>query len=699
MVDPIGANPLLALEAAHCGRTILCARNNPVLWLMLETLSSAPSQQDIASVISKLLLSRQDGTSLEEQLKALYETQCYECGEILQPVGFIWEEGAQAPSRKIYDCPACGAEGEKPVSDADLQSIRNLGNTGLQRTRAFQRAAPDSPFEQDSINAALNCYLPRSIFTTMLLVNRLEQLELDKNERRLLQAVLLTVFDDANCLWYWPLRDHRPLKLSMPSTFFEKNLLLSLETAVRQWQSPFERIPVADYPQLPSGAGGISLYQRRSGDQDDLAADSARLDAFITIFPRPNQAFWTLSALWSGWLWGQKGATPMRSALTRRAYDWRWFAQAINAATNTLGGAAHQGLPAFGLFPEATPNFYLGMMAGMHTAGFSLNGYAYRPAASLIQNQWQVDRPPDAEKSPNIQELLRVYLRARGEPATFNELMVFCISETVVEKALPKDIGGVDESLYRQMAETVSASLRNENFAIVYPSSVYTGSRWWLADARGSQAPLAERVEQFILDELWKKPRARLFEIETRVNEHFPGALTPARLLIQSTLESYCEPPEAGEDWYSLRPNENRASRQGELREANALLVQIGQSFGYQVSEPKHNTLLWQNRAGTIVTQFFLRATCDISNPVFHLPNEQGVMKVIVIPGSRSRLLAYRLREDPRLASALDHDWHFLKYRHLRRLAAREALTLELWETLLDGDPPLWEPVEQTPLL
>jgi hypothetical protein len=84
---------------------------------------------------------------------------------------------------------------------------------------------------------------------------------------------------------------------------------------------------------------------------------------------------------------------------------------------------------------------------------------------------------------------------------------------------------------------------------------------------------------------------------------------------------------------------------------------------------------------------------------VLKTPEEDKIHNVFVLPGSRSRLIAYRLREDPRLTSVLTGGWHFMKFRHLRRLAAMESLTLEVWENLLDGDPLLWEASDQTPLL
>jgi hypothetical protein len=59
---------------------------------------------------------------------------------------------------------------------------------------------------------------------------------------------------------------------------------------------------------------------------------------------------------------------------------------------------------------------------------------------------------------------------------------------------------------------------------------------------------------------------------------------------------------------------------------------------------------------------------------------------VLILPGSRARLLSLKLRRDPRLAEAV-RGWRILKFRHLRDIAARQDMDLALWESLLDEDP------------
>ena len=59
---------------------------------------------------------------------------------------------------------------------------------------------------------------------------------------------------------------------------------------------------------------------------------------------------------------------------------------------------------------------------------------------------------------------------------------------------------------------------------------------------------------------------------------------------------------------------------------------------------------------------------------------------MIILPGSRARLLSYKLRRDPRLAKSAQ-GWHFLKFRHLRELAAQEGLSADAWLSAIAEDP------------
>lgn len=693
ILDPLGANPMAALEAARGSRRVLFARNNPVIWLILEALASAPSEKQIRGVVSKLLLSRQMNETLDSHLQSIYATACVECGNRIQPQGFIWELNALAPTAKVYTCPQCGDAGERPVSSQDIHNLERLGKIGLHRIRAFQRVMQGGDYEKESIESALNCYLPRAIYVTMLLVNRLDGLVMEMAERKLIQAILLAAFDDATSLWHWPEKDHRHLQLTLPSRFIEKNLWLSLDSAPKTWASDGLPIPVSYWPKLPPREGGICLYQRRLADQKSLLKVE-KPAALISVFPRPNQAFWTLSALWSGWLWGRKGVMPMRSALSRRRYDWHWFAQAISASFKPLTASLDPQTRAFGLFPQVTANFYLGLQAGMCIAGFESVGAAYRPADDLVQCQWKLTSNQTSLRDNNLRFLISDFLNKRGEPASFMEIILHCLTEISLAASLPLQVNTLGESLFSQIQEEVTAILRDEQFAQSFKSNLPGGSQWWLCDTGSSKPPLSERVEVFIRDLLHKSEPINNRDLERLLCGQFRGSQTPSAEFIRLCLESYADPTLNNVHSFLLQPEECQTRRDADLAEMRSILYTCTERLGI-IRETDAESMVWKTQQGQISHRYFLTIASALAEIVFSCISDESVKNVIIFPGSRSRLINYRLKHDPRLEAKVEENWHFAKFRTMRRLAQQEHLTHDLWNELIESDPPLWDPPAQ----
>ena len=697
LLDPLGANPMIAVEAARTSRRVLFARNNPVIWLILEAFASAPSDKLLRGVINKLLLSRHMGETLDDQLKSIYGTECTECGKRIQPIGYVWESKGEIPNAKVYTCPHCGDSGERPVSEQDIQNLERLGKISLHRTRAFQRVMQGGDYEKESIETALDCYLPRAIYVTMLLVNRLEGLVLEMSERRLLQAILVSVFDDANSLWHWPQKSHRHLQLSLPSRFIEKNLWLSLENALDSWGHGSRAIPVSYWPKLPPLEGGICLFQRRLADQKALL-EVEKPAALISVFPRPNQAFWTLSALWSGWLWGRKGVTPMRSALSRRRYDWDWFAQAIRASFHPFAQELNTDTHVFGLFPQITANFYLGLQSGMRIAGFETKGAACRMADDLIQCHWTL-----ASKFPNFNDFnfrlsISDFLSTRGEPANYLEIITHCLTEMSLAGNLPGSLNNLSDSLFSQIQEEITTILHDEQFVQSFNSSQPGGSQWWLCDPKSNQDPLSERVERFVRNILLQGEPVENRQLEKQVCRQFPGSFTPPAELIRLSIESYADPSLKSVHHFILQREETLKARNDDLSEMRILLSSCAKKLEL-IEKSDEISVLWKTQANLVLYRYYIVDTCSIAKFILESSTEDDVNNVILFPGSRSRLMAYRLKRDPRLEAAAEQNWHFVKFRTLRRLAQHENLTLSLWKELLKSDPPLWDPTIQFQLI
>ncbi len=175
-----------------------------------------------------------------------------------------------------------------------------------------------------------------------------------------------------------------------------------------------------------------------------------------------------------------------------------------------------------------------------------------------------------------------------------------------------------------------------------------------------------------------------------------PGRLTPETDDLRLCLQSYAEEDEDTAFLFHLRANEERAVRQADRSEMAALLEKRARSLGLEFTLEDNWVMEWKNAQGKALHRYYLLNSAIFSEPVLNTSANDPIQKVLVFPGSRSRWLQHRLQEDPRLKAALEAGgWHLMKYRYLRWLAAQEENSLERWESLLDGDPPLEEPSDQ----
>jgi len=699
LIDPISANPLLPVELAASGFRVLSARGNPIIWLITEVAASAPTKEDFSIVTNKFFNTRHGNATIFDHLQGLYITPCVNCGKMIQPDGFVWEKGKDQPISRVYQCQFCADEGEKDISDFDLKNLNRLGNLGIHRSRAFQRVVSGSEYEQASLRAALDCYLPRALYVCMLLANRLERLSLEKNQAKNIRAVLLSVFNDAHSLKHWPPRDYRFLQLSVPTKFFERNLFLSLQTASQHWMHINSAVKVSYWPDFPDESGGICFYQRDLSERNKLSFNNTPA-AITTIFPRPGQAFWTLSALWSGWLWGSKAVSPMRSALGRRRYDWYWFTKAVHIALQRITPSLQDNTLALGILPQYSPNLAFGLFTGMHAAGFDLEGSAFRVSDEILQCQWK--KRPTAksvlQSEVNLRKVIDQFLTARGEPVEYHRIIMQTIIEFARENGIPFNLSDVKESDFTRLQNLIKQLLAEINFLKPFPSDLPGGSRWWLLNEKNIEPPISEKVESVIRQLLLSRKEIHLEDLDREICEKFTGARTPEPELVNTILQSYAVPKSDDPYLFRLRSNESADARKKDLKEIKDILIKIGRSFNLQATG--NSIIYWKDPVSNNCSYIFYPiVSTEISQFVYKHESLGNAEHVIVFPGSRSSYIYYRLQHDPRLASAVENNWHFLKFRYLRRLTKKDGLDLHLWKEFLDSDPPLWDPPTQLQFL
>lgn len=706
VLDPFGSHPAAVIEAAAAGYRVLTACNNPILSLMLEVLAAAPAETQFLAVLAELAAAQRDGERLENIIRGIYATPCPSCGQMLQAAAYVWQAGTEKPSARLLRCKACGAEGEFPLDALDLDHLRLPGSTALSQARALERINFGDEESQEALRKALEVYPARPLYVLSTLINKATGLNLNPRQRQLLDALLITTCDECNTIWQWPASRSRPRQLTVPPQYRENNPWLALENSVKLWaQANPQAVPLARWPLPPPESGGICLYPGRVRTLFPLPAAVA-VQAVLAVIPRPNQAFWTLSAIWSGWLWGRDAVLPLKGALERRRYDWTWHLGALHATLRALNQGLPPATPVFAALPEVNSGFLSAALGAGQTAGLTLAGFALRRDREEAQLSWQTGSAPAlaAPEAPAqvALEAMRAHLLARGEPAAYLQLYAAAWLALTRAGHIPPDIEQPPGDLILQQQGVIHKALADTRWlqrVDTQAASLELG--WWdLVNPPPADLPLADQVEMELVRMLRKQTGVPQLEIEAEMCRRFTGLLTPPQDLLLACLQSYAQ-AEPGEPLrWTLQEQEDAALRYKHVQAAHRYLTQIGERLGFTCQTPAPPpagpahaplSLLWLS-SGETPWGFSIMASSLVSRCLVQpLPART---QVIVLPGGRANLLSFKLRRDARLAR-LAAGVHFLKFRHLRQIYEQPDMTLNLWQNLLDADPPRWEEAAQ----
>ena len=685
LLDPFGFSPRLVLEAARAGYRVLVTTNNPITRFLLEMAASVPSESDLKSALAELGASRKGEERLETHLQNLYLTPCERCGKEIQALGFLWRKGEEAPYARIYECPHCEDRGERKITPADIERAQNISKTAsLHRARVLERVAPPNDPDHEYAEEALQVYLPRAIYALATLVNRLDGLNTTEERRRLITALMLAACDSANSLYSTDRPRPRPKQLTVSNQFRENNVWFALEEAVHLFSETSSKVPFEAWP--PAGKipeGGVCIFDGRLKSFAEQVHKEIPITAVIGAIPRPNQAFWTLSALWSGWLWGHEAAEPFKIGLRRRRYDWGWSATALNSAFSHVNELLPLGTQVFCLLPEPEPSFLTSALTAANAAGFELKGLTLRTQHDPIQIQWQRGeyllhevQKPELEI---VRNAIRDHLNERGEPASYMHIHAAGLIALNQYHALRQPDQDFDEAL-RLTHSTIDSSLKGDPRFIHYSTGEGVETGMWGLHGSSFSETLADRVEIAVVNYLQKNPGSIYLEIENDLYTRFPGLLTPSKALIYQVLFSYATKNAAA---WNLREEDSPSNRRTELNKMTALLEALGARLSYSI-EKEEKTLLWKDQ-GTPVYAFYILASALIGRVLsenLH-PSEHCIL---VIPGGRAGLAIYKQQRNPALAERMQ-GWKILKFRLARSLAKIPVLTRETFDEQIVSDP------------
>jgi hypothetical protein len=717
ILDPFGMSPNLIIEAANAGYRVLVAANNPVNRFLIELAVRPPSSDDLSATLADLAASRKGDERLEPHLRSLYETRCAQCEKLIMPEAFLWERDANIPYGRIYECPYCGDAGEHPTTSEDIDKARRFSNVGMHRARALERVVSHGDPDRAHVAEALSVYLPRALYVLITLINKLEGMSSVSPEaasrQRHLAMLLLNACDAGNTLWPYPTARARPRQLTIPPRFRENNLWLSLERAVSNQVSMASPVPMVHWPDQLSNTGGVVLFEGRLKDlveglQIGYLKD-IRIEAIIGAFPRPNQAFWTLSALWAGWLWGREAVTPFKSVLRRRRYDWAWHSSALSAVLKHLQPWLSPGIPFLGLIGEVETGFISAALLALHSTGFIIDGLALRAGSNQAQINWHwqpttnqastSDLLLDTEQTYRIEEeaarAALSLLKQRGEPASYIRLHTAALASLAEANLISTSENKSAGDIYSYLQTCFERTFTHRRGFLHFSSSAVgstagTSSRylesgqWWAQPSEDYAIPLADRVENEIVDYLHSVHSCSLVEVDIKMCEKFRGLLTPDLEVVKACFESYAIEDQTGNKRWRLNPQEFREERTSEVESIRNLLEELAERLGFK-SLGRH-PLLWKNEQGFEIYAFFILVSACFGE-ILTISLPPTTKRWIVIPGSRSGLALYKINHNPYLKSLLGEGWQFLKFRHLRGLVGMTNLNRQDLDQQMGLDP------------
>jgi hypothetical protein len=698
ILDPFGVSPRLVLEAAQSGAAVVAAVNNPITRFVLEHTLVPFNLNELQATLARLAATPKNGGRLELFLLDLYQTECSKCGAPVIADYFVWDRDLDRPTHKVFSCERCSFSGEALTNAADWNLAESFTQRGLHHAMALEQVATQGDPDREHAQAALSVYPARALYALITLMTKVAQMSWEPKLYAAAQALLLSAFDQSNALWGYPEGRSRPRQLSASPRYREINVWRALEAAVRIWAKDDPGIKFQKWTdgQLPD-PGDVAVFPGPLRDlMKTFPKDSGAV--VFTILPRPNQAFWTLCALWAAWLWGRDSAASIRMALRRRRYDWAWHASALRTVLSKLHTwyAGDQALLAF--LPEAEPGFTAATLASLDGVGFRLAACAIRGDEGQAFFQWMKsdgDQPevPVEISPPVLIEAVRDYLQQRGEPATFPLVHAAVWCHLAMNHQLAHLWEDEDTHPLSLVGEVLQQAISDRrHFQHLGRGTELESGQYWLVDAENAATPLADRVEKLVVEILRSRDGISAVELDQCVCDSLPGLLTPDRRLVHACIQSYAlEQDEIGL-WF-LREEDQPDIRRADSEEIKQLLVELGSRLGFAVQQEE--TITWLDAQEAPVYTFVVMATATIGTALQTYADRSFTF---VMPGGRAALVTEKARRDYRLRALLEDGLRVVKFRHVRRLAGEATLTEANLAERIAIDPPGYHD-PQLPLL
>jgi hypothetical protein len=704
-------------EIVAAGRRVLAINFDPALILGLQATLAPPSARDLDAAVARLGDNLKQGVPLRRYLTDLYATTCPACLRPAVADYFVWDREQGVPITKQLRCPACAWDGRTAVGVEDRERLAAIPARGMHYYYVLDRVAPRA--EGDGLRARLELllelYSPRNLYALAELTLRIESLFPTGPLNRALKAVLLDCLDRCSSLLPVPNSAAHRRGLSRPAHFLERNVWQAFEEAVARLQTLEPALPGLTYqPEalgLPAGDWTAFVGLGLVRDLPRLVPPrSIRL--ILTSPPALDSAVWSLTYLWSAWLLGAEAAAPLRPLLRQRTPDPAWYARVMGGSFSTLADLLRDDgrlvLVLTGQRPSVVEALLLAAgSARLGVAGLVQSASDYRleltatlpqpaPGRSLLAPAGSPAPLETQIRETALQAALDT-IRARGEPVPWRSLHA-AIQQRLAETGLlarSSEMKGEVSSPLALIAEQVQAAL--DGPSLEHLSDGERGQElWWLVAPVHVASPLCDRVEAAAHRLLASVPALSEVEFAEALFVQFPGPLTPDTALVAACLRSLGH--ESAPGVWQLRAEDRFDARQAERQVIVEHLLALGERLAFRAVPWGSFDVAWFED-GKARAVFVVRWLAALSEALARSAAAAGAQPYLVIPGGRAALVSYKLAHNPLWRKTVDEaGWRFIKYRHVRQLAAQPDVDEYSLRTIVGLDPIVEREAAQIPL-
>ena len=697
VVDLFCQGPRFVREAIEAGRRVLGLSVNPLLLQAARVGLTAVDCGALNAAFTRLTDTLKGDEPLGSYLSSLYRSHCPICDASGTAEWFAWRQDIDRPFEKAVRCGRCGRVQVGPTDEEDLARVRRFAARGLPYYYALDRAAPLGHPVRERAAELVHCYTPRNLSALMDLSRRLEGLEMTASVRVALTALLLDCYDRCSKLHPYDADRPRPRTLRIPVRYLERNVWLCLEDGLSGFGDRRTATPVPEARSLDEvirdGRQGYALAACAARDVGDILPLGSA-DLVLVEPPRPDGAFWALSALWAAWLWNSSQTRAMRPFLRRRRFDWHWYWQVLRKAFSAVGPRLAEDGLVITLFTDQEPSMLPSVCLAAAGAGYRLAAWGYAPEVGYRfiwswegqgGRQSAVVEGLESAVSQVAEEATLGTLRRRGEP-TSEAMLNAAAYAGVVERDLLKSVTALDDPTpLAFLSDTIDQGISMAPITEVPSDGERSPQLWWLLHPWEATDTLTDRVEKLVRRLLAERLVWYEGELINAVYERFGDVQTPDLTLVRVCVASYGI--HEGHE-VRLRPEDDLERRRREVDNVRHALVGLGRRLAFRTDAQGPWDVRWlDDDQETYV--FSVSATAALASSLLDgATSNPETHRCLVVPGGRAGLIDLKLQRDPRLASVVESGrWQFIKFRHLRRLVAEEDLDRYALRIVLGLDP------------